>query len=99
MIYQLKNFNGMETKTILNDTSIIKSIRPFGNIDDKRLTPYIYEAEKLATLSGNKLHGKKNHCNRFEKTYPDWRFEVLTKEHFPACLALLDQWEAAKDNV
>jgi len=60
---------------------------------------YVYEANKLATLSGNKLHSKKNHCNRFQKTYPDWRFEVLTKEHFPACLSLLDQWEASKDVV
>ena len=51
MISQLKNFNGMETKTILNDTSIIKSIRPFGNIDDKRLTPYIYEAEKECVIN------------------------------------------------
>lgn len=71
----------------------------FSFTENRDTADYIYEAEKLATLSGNKLHGKKNHCNRFEKTYPDWRFEVLTKEHFPACLALLDQWEAAKDSV
>ena len=27
---------------------------------------YLYRAEKLATYSGKSMHGKKNHCNRFE---------------------------------
>lgn len=71
----------------------------FSFAENRDTADYIYEAERLATLSGNKMHGKKNHCNRFEKTYPDWHFEVLTKEHFSSCLALLEQWEATKDEV
>lgn len=54
---------------------------------------YIYEAEQLATLAGRKLHSKRNHCNRFEENWPDWRFEELQRHHFPQCLALLQQWE------
>ena len=53
---------------------------------------YVYAAEALATLAGKKLHGKRNHINRFEMAY-DWHFEPLTKEHFPACLELLKSWE------
>lgn len=37
---------------------------------------YIYTAEKLAYLSGKKLHGKRNHLNRFKSMY-DYRFEEI----------------------
>ena len=52
---------------------------------------YIYRAEKLATYAGKALHGKKNHCNRFEAEN-DWAFVPLTRELIPACLDLLDVW-------
>ncbi len=35
---------------------------------------YVYETEKMIKLSGKKLHSKKNHLNRFKKTY---RYEYL----------------------
>lgn len=37
--------------------------------EDEDNFDYIYLREKLATLSGKKLHGKKNHYNYFIKTY------------------------------
>ena len=52
---------------------------------------YIYVAEKLATLSGKKLHGKRNHVNRFEAEH-DWKFVPLTQELFPSCQTFLQQW-------
>ena len=39
-------------------------------LEEKNLD-YIYRAEKLATYAGKSLHGKKNHCNRFEAEN-DW---------------------------
>lgn len=42
---------------------------------------YIYEAEKLATLSGKALHKKKNRFNKFVKSNPDYSFEKLTDEN------------------
>ena len=48
-------------------------------------------AEKLATYSGKALHGKKNHCNRFEAEQ-DWDFVPLTRELIPGCLDMLDVW-------
>lgn len=53
---------------------------------------YIYSAEALSTLTGKKLHGKRNHINRFTAGY-DWRFEELSEKHFDACAALLKHWE------
>ena len=57
---------------------------------------YIYEAERLATYAGKALHGKKNHCNRFEAEHA-WEFVPLTRENIPACLEMLEAW--TKDNA
>ena len=66
----------------------------FSFVHDRDYDDYIYSAEKLSSLSGKKLHGKRNHINRFEASYPDHRFEPLTPEHFPGCIALLDEWSS-----
>ena len=52
---------------------------------------YLYPAEKLATYEGKSLHGKKNHCNRFEAEN-DWRFIPLSRAQIPQCMDLLDLW-------
>lgn len=71
--------------------------------EDRDYWDYIYSAEKLATLSGKKLHGQRNHCNRFEKEN-DWQFRPMTPADIPACKALLDHWmescgEDEKDGI
>lgn len=52
---------------------------------------YVYLAEKLSSFSGKSLHGKKNHCNRFEAEN-DWDFVPLCRELIPGCLDMLDMW-------
>ena len=47
---------------------------------------YVYLAEKLITLSGRKLHSKKNHLNAFRKLYPQAEYLPMTQEILPACL-------------
>ena len=64
----------------------------FSYTEDTDNADYIYEAERLATYAGKSLHGKKNHCNRFEAEN-DWRFEPLTRARIPECLDMLDVWQ------
>ena len=56
------------------------------------INDYIYDIEKLCTYSGKALHGKKNHCNRFEAEH-DWHFEALTEDLIPVCAEMYNSWE------
>lgn len=53
---------------------------------------YIYEADKLRTLSGKKLHAKRNHINRFLENNPNWSYEPISEENITECLLLNDLW-------
>lgn len=53
---------------------------------------YIYLRDKLATLSGKKLHGKRNHINRFVEQYPDWSYETITADNEDECAKMAMKW-------
>lgn len=52
---------------------------------------YVYLAEKLQTLSGKKLHGKRNHISRFEKTY-SYEFSLIGPADYDDCLEINYEW-------
>ena len=64
--------------------------------EDRDSFDYLYSVEAFASLSGKKLHAKRNFCNRFEAAGA-WRFEELTGALFDDCRALLKRWDAEKD--
>ena len=54
---------------------------------------YIYESEKLATLSGKKLHGKRNHINKFKNTFGDrWSYEPMSVDNVEECFQMALDW-------
>lgn len=54
---------------------------------------YVYESEKLATLAGKKLHGKRNHINKFKKVYDgNWSYETMSKENLEECFQMGLKW-------
>ncbi len=53
---------------------------------------YVYETEKLLTLAGKKLHGKRNHINRFKENNPDWVYEPITQDNVEACFQMALKW-------
>ena len=50
---------------------------------------YIYEAESMATLSGRKLNGQRNHRNFFERTWQH-HLEEITEENIKDIKAFID---------
>ncbi len=54
---------------------------------------YLYEWETLAYLKGKKLHGKRNHINRFLENYPDYKYELIDDENYKECIELTRSWK------
>lgn len=52
---------------------------------------YVYTVEKLSTLRGKKLHGKRNHIARF-KDDDDWSYEPLNKQNMDECREMAKLW-------
>lgn len=70
----------------------------FVYIEERDLFDYVYDAESLRTLKGRKNQKKRNHINYFLKEYEGrYEYRLLGKEDFDACLKLLNDWEAAKE--
>lgn len=54
---------------------------------------YVYESEKLITLAGKKLHGKRNHINKFKALYEGrWVYETMTKDNIEDCFQMQFEW-------
>lgn len=59
---------------------------------DRDAADYVYESEKLISLAGKKLHGKRNHINNFLKEYPDYSYESIGKENIEECMEMAQNW-------
>ena len=60
---------------------------------DEDSADYVYESEKLATLSGKKLHSKRNHVNKFKSEYEGrWGYEPITKDNLEECFQMGLKW-------
>lgn len=59
---------------------------------DRDVADYVYEAEKLRTLAGKKLHGKRNHINKFKQEHPDWSFERIDAHNVEECIGMACEW-------
>lgn len=48
---------------------------------------YLYHADDLKALEGKKYATQRNHISKFNRLYPDWRFEPITKDNLDAVRA------------
>jgi hypothetical protein len=67
-------FKDLEESFIEEFNALINEKEEFSIKEDRDNFDYLYEAQKLMTFSGKKLHSKKNHYNSFIKTY---NYEVI----------------------
>ncbi len=58
---------------------------------------YIYLAEKMISLSGKKLHSKRNHLNYFLENYNYEYIPVLEESLLNECAEKADKWIRAKE--
>ena len=65
---------------------------------DRDIWDYVYDVNKLADLSGKKLHSKRNHIHRFDDQFPDWLAEPITAANVEECVEMERVWAAAKDH-
>ncbi|HIW22267.1 MAG TPA: DUF2156 domain-containing protein [Candidatus Dorea intestinavium] len=67
------------------------------NIEYKRdVADYVYEYETLEKLSGKKLHGKRNHINKFLINYEGrWSYERITEDNIEECFQMALRWGRA----
>ncbi len=76
------------------------TLSKFNLTSQRHLSDYIYETEKMTTLSGKKLQSKRNHIARF-KDNAEWQLEEITADNIKECIAMTEEWCKAnncKDN-
>jgi hypothetical protein len=57
---------------------------------------YLYTLSSLQTFAGKKLHGQKNHLNRFLRENPDYRYVEVTPETMDRAAAFLKEYAEEK---
>lgn len=59
--------------------------------EERNWFEYIYSSQDLITLVGKKFQQKRNHINKFKRTY-QWEYLPITPDIIPDCLRLYDLW-------
>lgn len=72
---------------------LIEEIMPgeFTYEKDRNWSEYIYSSENLISLAGKKYQPKRNHINKFKRTYA-WEYLPITRDVIPDCLKLYRRW-------
>ncbi|GHT55207.1 hypothetical protein AGMMS49982_20870 [Bacteroidia bacterium] len=65
---------------------------------DRSWSEYLYRSENLISLVGKKYQPKRNHINKFKRSYPDWEYVPITRAIIPECEDLYRRWCAQDGN-
>lgn len=68
--------------------------------ESEDLKDYLYDGERMRTLSGRNLSKKRNHIHKFEQAYAGrWEYRKLTLSEKEDILGFLAEWKEGKDAV
>ena len=59
--------------------------------EDRDNFDYVYYVQKLSTLSGKKLDGKRNHINKLKKLHT-YEYEEISDKNISVCKDILERW-------
>lgn len=59
---------------------------------------YIYTYDDLSLLPGKKYHSKRNHISKFNRNYPNWRFELISEKNANDAMDVVVKW-CEKNNI
>lgn len=76
-----------------DDEKILETLYPgcFEFEYERDFYDYVYMLDKLVTLSGKKLHAKRNHINAFKRDQ-NWSFELINDDNVKECEKMNDLW-------
>ncbi len=74
-------------------TKLLEELYPeqFSFSHDRDNDNYCYDTQSLISLSGKKLHAKRNHINKFQSLY-QWEYVSLDKETAQECIETAIHW-------
>ncbi|BEH00225.1 DUF2156 domain-containing protein [Bacteroides sedimenti] len=89
MMYGVCNNMKEEIEKLMPGKFVFSSNRDYAD--------YIYLRSELAELKGKKFQAKRNHVNKFHKTYTDYEYAPITTDRIDECLRLEEEWCKAND--
>lgn len=98
------NVLGQKIKAYAIDEEAAECLRDmddtFDIVEERMYFDYVYDANKLRTLSGKQYHKKKNHVNGFLKEYGDrYTMREMTAADREEIFAYLDKWHGLRNIV
>lgn len=86
------NFEVLFYRAPLNFCEALEKIFPHYRCEiDRNVADYVYLMTDLRDFSGRKMHAKKNHLNRFQKSY-NWQYETIDSAVAAEILQLRESW-------
>ena len=90
-------FKDLEESFIEEFDALLNEKKEFSIEEDRDNFDYLYEAKKLMTFSGKKLHSKKNHYNSFIKTYNYEVVEINDSKVISDVISAAQKWYEETD--
>ncbi len=99
-LLQIENYcvkNGIQLKFLAVQEEETKRLTErYGEVElkyNRDFSDYIYRYTDIETFVGKKFSGQRNHVNAFKKTYPNYKFSVLTNKNVSRIEAFLENYK------